>query len=955
MVCAQAETFGVVGRACLLGILISAAPARAQQNKPAASAPVRPVTVLDGSGVWRVVHSWNAPLIQTPQGTKERRVKSGRVAAQARPDFRFMTRYPAPGWTGVGFDDSAWCRRHFFVKYVNGEIDGRAGGGAGSPCLRQLSLRGKFTVTDPSKVASLRLTAAFRGGAAVYLNGKELKRLHLPGGKIAPGCPAEIYPVKAYLNDAGKPWQWIGGDMEAVRKTIWPRRVRRIEDLPVPAGLLRKGTNVLAIEIHAAPYPAAFGKAKLPPRWATCGLVEVRLKADTAAGIVPNVVRPKGFQVWNTNVAADLYDVDWGDPHDPLRPIALAAPQNGWATGRVVASCDKPIRGLAATVGALAGPKGATIPASAVNLRYGAFDGIGSASGPASLLFARHLPAARTDGMLDAPPEVVPVAKKALGRGVPAARKADGLPASLTDGAVLPIYVSVHIPKTAPPGDYRGTLTIAAKDEKGVRVPVEVKVVGWTLPDPPDFGYWCGMIQSPEGVGLRYGVPLWSDAHWKFIGRSFDVIAQLGSRVVFVPLGAETEYGNSESMVLWVPAKRPPPPKDADEEDLPKGPYYTHDFTRVEKYLDVAMEHLGKPNFVVVGVWQFCEFGKSPRITLLDPKTGRRRTIEGPKHGTDESKAFWDPVLTRMKAILKQRGLDGRMLLGYISDRVPGKATVGVFHKILPRVSWQGQRHPPRGAEYLVHDGGWKPVLYQSNVWGCGSFPDPTVRRHYGWKYSDGVAGGVRTWLNRGVYDRDAVVAYRGLSENILLSNRRGQGQIGADFWPAPAAKPGTRRRGTLYSRYPHSQNVGAGNKGVTANQLLYPGPAGAVPTVRFEILREGIQECEARIFLEKLLLEKPHRPRLAGVIVAQEVLDQRALLKKRAEAIATLPKFVQPVLDERVRWQRMQSVAFQSHLSWPHSGWEARAIKLYATAAAAAKAIEGLPEPPPPKPKSRR
>jgi len=34
-------------------------------------------------------------------------------------------------------------------------------------------------------------------------------------------------------------------------------------------------------------------------------------------------------------------------------------------------------------------------------------------------------------------------------------------------------------------------------------------------------------------------------------------------------------------------------------------------------------------------------------------------------------------------------------------------------------------------------------VKYQSNVWGCGDVRDPESRRVYGWKYSDGVPGGV--------------------------------------------------------------------------------------------------------------------------------------------------------------------------------------------------------------------
>ena len=83
-------------------------------------------------------------------------------------------------------------------------------------------------------------------------------------------------------------------------------------------------------------------------------------------------------------------------------------------------------------------------------------------------------------------------------------------------------------------------------------------------------------------------------------------------------------------------------------------------------------------------------------------------------------------------------------------------------------------------------------------------------------------------------------------------------------------------------------------------------------------MMRENIQECEARIFLEKLLTEKP--PRLPAGLAAR----------------------AQDVLDERTRWHRLQGIAAESVISWPYSGWEDRALKLFQTAAEAAKAVAG-------------
>jgi len=856
-----------------------------------------PVTILDGSSVWRVLYSWAAPQIQTRDGFKRRTESHWRSPAITRADFRFMTLYPPGDWAGIDFNDGTWARRHFFDKPPNTEGDSRAGGNSGTPYLRQLSLRGKFTVTDPAGVGALRLTLGYYGGVAVYLNGREVTRAHLPAGEIKPGAPAEIYAREAYLKPDGKPWSWWH-DRKTIRKECYPLRRRKIENISVPAALLKKGTNVLAVEIHAAPFPEEFMKPKVRPSWASCGLIELRLQADKKDGIEPNVVRPAGLQVWNTNLVEHVYDASWADPHDALGPIRLAGAKNGSYTGRVVVSSDRPLKALKAQAGELVGPGGAKIPRRALRIRYGVFRG--AAAVPVSLMRGRTgLTSRRDDGMVSTPPDVVPVAKKRLSSRYQAARRADGLPATLRDGAVQPVYLTVRIPKDAAPGEYRGALTIAVEGEEPVKVPVQLNVIDWTLPDPQDFTYWCGLLESPEGVAEHYQVPLWSDRHLELVGKSFDWIARLGTKVIIIPLGAEVEYGNSRSMVLWIKGK---------------GGTYTHDFTPVEKYLDVALKHLGKPRFVVVGVWHFSEFRKCPRVSVLDPATGKIENILGPKHGSPESLAFWKPVLTKVREILRERGIERSMLLGYKSDRSPSKEAVGVFHRILPGVGWMAALHPPRGSTYLAFKGGQVPVMYTSNVWGCGNIIDPATRRVYGWnfKYS-GARGGLRTWLDRGCYDPAPLVRFRGLSENILLSNRPGQGQIGADFWPPPAQK-GRRPLRSLYNRYPRSRNAGGGNKGCTTNQLLYPGPDGAVPTVRFVMMQENIQECEARIFLEKLLLAK----RLP----------------------ADLAKKCQDVLDERTRWERLQGVGSQAYISWPYSGWERRTAKLYQAAAEAAKAV---------------
>jgi len=855
-----------------------------------------PHAVLDGRSPWRALYSWNAPLVQTKEGLKERRLTGRNAKLPDQPDFRFLTLYPPEGWTSPEFDDSGWARRHFAAKWVSGEWDFRARGGAGSAYLRQLSLRGKFAVTDP---APLSLSLAVRGGAVVYLNGKELARTHLPAGRLEPGCPAEIYPLGVYLRPDGKPWGWYA-DEKVIAKESYAHRPRRLDAVPVPAALLRKGTNVLALEIHAAPYPDVFATAW--PEWATCGLVELCLQAEKPDGVVPNVARPAGLQVWNTNVAEEVYDVSWGDPNEPLRPIALVAPRNGCASGRVVVGSDKPLKGLRGKLGEFIGPNGAKLPAEAVQAWFGRFDAPRASRWGGIYDWGAIqwglLPRLRDDALAESPPDEVPLTATVGGASVPRA---------LTPGALQPIWVVAEVPKDAAPGDYRGSLTISADGQEPIKVPIELKVVAWTLPDPPDYAYWMAMIQSPEAVALHYGAPLWSPEHCRLVAKSLEWVGKLGPKVLYLPLGAESQYGNEQSLVLWT--------KEPDGG-------YRPDFRNVETYLDLALKHMGKPRFVVAGVWDSCMHVSVPahlrrafpRISVLDPATGKVSNADGPKHGTPEAAAFWKPVLAGLRERLANRGLGDALLLGYCADRQPDEATVGAFHEVAPDLGWQANRHPPLRNDTLPYKGGAVPILLQANVWGGWDNWDPATRRPYGWKFPANPS--LRTWLDRGLFDACPIAQFRTAPEQALLADRRGLGQIGADFWPVK--DPSGKLTHTMYGRFPSTSE---GNLGIYSGQLLYPGPNGPAPTARYQMMRENVQECEARIFLEKLLTQQPSPlpPELA-------------------------PK-LQEVLDERTRWHRLMlhELSPETYISWPASGWEKRRVALFEAAASAATAGGGL------------
>lgn len=821
--------------------------------------------VLDTSSFWRCHYTLRMPDVRKAEGIVPLHVAfSGdwqklwsRFPGYAKW-LQQGTPFPPQNWADADFDDSAWCRvPGLLVASTQRETDRL------SPYMVLECRRGKFRVTDPARVTSLSLSVEFRGGAVVYLNGKEVCRGYLPEAeRVGLDEAAEDYK-------AGTP------------------PTRRLTDINVPVRFLRQGVNVLAVEVHRAPnvetdigFRAGYGTFYV--KEAKCGLEKFRLESPStyAGALVPNVARPDGLQVWNSNPVAADFDLDYGDPNESLAPVRIAATLNATASGKIVVGSNKPIAGLRATVSSLVAVKEkGSIPASQLEVRYALPNGREISAD------CRYLVAAsRFDALSPSVPDPVPVAQK---NRTNLNLQVQDVP--VVSGAVVPVWVTVHVPRNAVPGNYEGTLTIRARGERTIAVPLRVSVAPWVAPDPHTFQTFVEVIQSPESVAMHYGVPLWSKEHFDLIEKSLSLVGQVGNKTVYIPLICETNLGNAQTMVRWI-------------EDGRGG--YKYDFGIMDKYLDLVEKHQGKPWVVCFYVWDMFlgqeggyygqenevkaalqAYGnRGPEVSLVDPQTSQVTKLQLPQYSDPASVPLWKPLLTEITDRMKKRGLGKAMTFGLVSDRVPKKDTVSHFKSILPEVPWAGNSHVI--LDKYRSDG--LALKYQSEVYDGQYVPDPSTARNYGWKWPGFGAYRNIDWVAhspRAIQDGYPLTSFRFLAEMELLSGYFGFARIGADFWPVSEPRPGRAasraRSARLSERYTKSSwaqlNI------MTA--LLEPGPNGALATARFEMLREGLQEAEARIFIEKTLDDKTLRAGLGEELVnqCQEVLDDRTRTIARA------------------------------------------------------------------------
>ena len=551
--------------------------------------------------------------------------------------------------------------------------------------------------------------------------------------------------------------------------------------------------------------------------------------------------------VWNYEVLGDAYRV--ADP-GPVAPITLVGARNGTFSGAVAVGSAKPITGLRARMGALS-MNGVSIPAAQVAVRYAVSWGpIGG--GPGGL-----------DILLESPPAEVAVQK---------------------DRALAGVWVTVTVPEDAKAGLYRGQLTLEANGLPSRTIPVELTVADWRMPDPQDWRTWIEMIQSPDTLALEYGVPLWSDRHWAMIAKSFQLIRPTGSRVVYIPLLRNTNQGNSESMVRWVRQK--------DESFKP-------DYAIMEKYLDLAQKNLGDLKLVVFYAWDaylvlsyrnqsFEERPTTPgeaqqrwdmrqkglTVTMLDETTGKAEPGHLPHYTAPQSRALWQSAYAELRERMKRRGLEKAMALGIVNDLEPSKEEVKFLQEVSGGLAWVCHSHFMRtrnkpSPNTLLRGVG--DIRYEAHA--TKTFQvNPDKGRFYGWQVPE-----LRAELNRFNELNGPALRVRQIPQLNITGQQRGIGRLGGDFWDAIRDKRGVRA-GQAFARYPENHwrglNIGC--------WFLAPGPAGPVGTARLENLREGVQECEARILIESALLDADQKQRLGPDLAerAQTVLDehQRAL-----------------------------------------------------------------------------
>ncbi|MEX0886175.1 MAG: glycoside hydrolase domain-containing protein [Phycisphaeraceae bacterium] len=613
------------------------------------------------------------------------------------------------------------------------------------------------------------------------------------------------------------------------------------------------------------------------------------------------------LEVWNIDLAAvepDAVPEEVGS----LEAVRIAGAGNGWFSGKLMVA-GSGLDGLRATVSDLEHVEAGEISSERVAVRYGrGWDGMPGWYRPRGL-----------DVLTDAP---------------------------AGEAATTSVWITVDVPADAAAGEYAGEVVLRAGDAE-VRVPVELRVAAWSLPDVGEYRTWIDMAQSPDTLAVEYDVELWSEAHWELIGQSMALMGELGNRTLYLPLIAQTNLGNEQSMVRW----------------MPKGDGgYGFDLSIAERYVDLALERMGEPGFVVLNAWDVyqvpadnqwddewweglsddqrrngyfiglyergqlrrelqSEHGLGPMVTVVEE--GALAMVALPPYTEAVDAEPWRALFDELRGALGDRGLADRMVLGMLTDSWPTTEELEALATISDGLAWVSHAH---WSAYGRRGGTVRNVAglaFETTVWDVAySDPDEPAR---GWQREEIVLAHYRMRGLNGVYP----TRMRTVVESNITGQQRGLGRVGGDLWWALRDRRG-QRRGTVAERYPQSlwRNLDI------RSSLLAPGPEGPVPTARFMHLREGLQEAEARIAIEEALLE--HEATLDAGLVA----EARALLEARHRAAwrenGQDEAYLEQMDSDEMPRHQQDGVGYAWFVA---SDWQGRSERLYELAGRVARA----------------
>lgn len=222
-----------------------------------------------------------------------------------------------------------------------------------------------------------------------------------------------------------------------------------------------------------------------------------------------------------------------------------------------------------------------------------------------------------------------------------------------------PVWLTVEIPDDAPPNKYVGVLVLSDDTGAEAKFDIEIEVIPAVLPPPGQWSFYLNIWQDPSGVARAHKVKLWSEEHWALLENYAKNFAAHGMKsimtsVVYDPWGSQSGYP-FESMVEW---------EYPGEWGLGGADKFEWDFAVFDRYVTLMMDAGVDRKIDCYAIVRGPGSTRDAHIRYLDTASGEYR-LQELSIGEPMWREAWNAFLPAFRKHLKEKGWFEKAVLGF--------------------------------------------------------------------------------------------------------------------------------------------------------------------------------------------------------------------------------------------------------------------------------------------------
>lgn len=226
------------------------------------------------------------------------------------------------------------------------------------------------------------------------------------------------------------------------------------------------------------------------------------------------------------------------------------------------------------------------------------------------------------------------------------------------------VYVNVRVPKGIAAGVYRGNVELTVDGETVASNDVEIEVADVDLPDIHDWNFFLNVWMNPGAVARWHGVQMWSDEHFDLLRPYVEDLAAHGQKTAVVPICYQP----------WGTQTRDPYPNTVKW--TKRGDSYEFDFSVFDRYIRLHEECGIDKAIHCYSIVQGPGITDSSVITYIDAQSGEERLLQTVV-GDEEYVRAWGQFFAAFREHLTERGWFEKVYVAF--DEKPAEVMSKLF------------------------------------------------------------------------------------------------------------------------------------------------------------------------------------------------------------------------------------------------------------------------------------